>query len=238
MSAASVDVLRRGRERARVGVWRGDREVAYLAAVPTGPPPTADFVRHCCEQLARRGYRRVVTGALSPTEQAAFLDAGFAVEEQLHLLGIDLTEPLAPVPDGLALHRGRRYRRAVLAVDRTAFSEFWQFDEAGLTDALAATPQTRFRVAVGPDGEVGGYAVCGRAGARGFVQRLAVVPAARRGGTGSRLLLDGLHWMRRHGVRRAMVNTQVGNEAALSLYRRVGFRDEPAGLSVLSVGLR
>ena len=43
--------------------------------------------------------------------------------------------------------------------------------------------------------------------------------------------------MRRHGVGRAVVNTQVGNDAALSLYLKTGFKEEPTGLSVLSTGL-
>jgi ribosomal protein S18 acetylase RimI-like enzyme len=67
---------------------------------------------------------------------------------------------------------------------------------------------------------------------------LAVAPQVRRQGIGQGLLLDGLHWMRRRGVRRAVVNTQVGNEAALSLYYDTGFRREPSGLSVMEAGLR
>jgi hypothetical protein len=43
--------------------------------------------------------------------------------------------------------------------------------------------------------------------------------------------------MRRRGVRSAVVNTQLGNTVALSLYAAVGFRPEPNGLSVLSAGL-
>jgi ribosomal protein S18 acetylase RimI-like enzyme len=69
------------------------------------------------------------------------------------------------------------------------------------------------------------------------VQRLAVDPDYQRSGTGRRLLLDGLHWLRRHRVNRALVNTQVGNERALALYQATGFREEPVGLSVLSTGL-
>jgi ribosomal protein S18 acetylase RimI-like enzyme len=237
VSAASADVLRWGRERARTGSWRGDRQIAFLAPVPNGPPPSAEFLRRCLDTLAARGYRQVVTGALAPIEQGGFLAAGFDVAERLHLLAIDLDGPIAAVPDGLALRRGQRRRQAVLAVDQVTFAPFWQFDEAGLTDALRATPRTRFRVAMRPDGDVAGYAVCGSAGPRGFVQRLAVVPTNQRNGTGARLLLDGLNWMRRSGVRRAVVNTQVGNDAALALYRRVGFQDEPTGLSVLAAGL-
>ena len=128
----------------------------------------------------------------------------------------------------------------MVAIDHAAFPPFWQFDGGGLEEALRATPRTRFRAAVATPGRrrVLGYAICGRAGHRGFVQRLAVDPGAQRQGIGRGLLLDGLHWMRRRGVRRAVVNTQLGNDAALMLYQQCGFRREPAGLTVLSTGLQ
>ncbi|MGH9058278.1 MAG: hypothetical protein ACRDZY_01980, partial [Acidimicrobiales bacterium] len=88
-SAASVDVLRWGRERARTSTWRGDRTVAFLAPVPDAPLPSAAFLRRCLATLAERGFTRVVTGALSPLEQTGFLAVGFDVEEHLHLLGVD-----------------------------------------------------------------------------------------------------------------------------------------------------
>jgi len=243
MSTPSADILRWGRERARTGRWRGEAEVAYLAPVPSAPPPSAEFLRRCLDILASRGYTRVVTAALSPLEQAGFLAAGFDVAERLHLLALDLEGSLPSMSPGVPLVRARAAdRAAVLAVDATAFSPFWRFDDAGLADALAATPHTRWRVAtpdrVGSDRRVLGYAICGRAAHQGYVQRLAVAPEAQGQGTGRRLLLDGLRWMRRRGVRRAVVNTQLGNDAALALYRAVGFRDDPTGLSVLAAGLR
>jgi ribosomal protein S18 acetylase RimI-like enzyme len=213
--------------------------VALINLMPDAPLPSAEFLRRCLDTLAARGYRRVVTGALSPIEQAGFLAAGFAVEKRLHLLGIDLTGGLPPVPPGYPLRRVRRGRRNdVLAVDQAAFAEFWRFDSAGLWDALHATPSVRYRAAMGPGNAIAAYAICGRSAGRGFVQRLAVGPEFQRSGTGRRLLLDGLHWMRRRGVARALVNTQVGNDAALTLYTRVGFKEEPNGLSVLSAGLQ
>ena len=231
-------MLRWGRERARTGPWRGQRHVAVLTPLPDAPPPSADFLRRCLATLAGRGYTRVVTSALSPLEQAGFLAAGFGVEERLHLLGIDLGGHLPPVPPGARLVRpGGGRRGEVLAVDNAAFSPFWRFDDRGLADALAATPRTRYRAALDESGSVAGYAICGRAGRRGFVQRLAVDPARQGAGTGRRLLLDGLWWLRRRGAERAVVNTQLENVAALGLYRAVGFVDEPAGLSVLSTDL-
>jgi GNAT superfamily N-acetyltransferase len=238
VSAPAPAVIRLGRERARTGPWRGEDDVALITPVPDAPFLSADFIRHCLRRLSDQGFRRVVTGALSPLEQAGFLAAGFDVEEHLRLLAIDLTDQLPPVPPGPAIRRVPRWRRPeVLAVDRAAFMEFWQFDLSGLMDALNATPSVRFRMILGPEGQTSAYAICGRAGGRGFVQRLAVRPDVQRTGSGARLLLDGLHWMKRHGVARAVVNTQVGNGAALSLYLKTGFKEEPTGLSVLSAGL-
>ncbi len=243
MSAPTVDILRWGRERARAGSWRGDAEVAFLAPVPSAPLPSAEFLRRCLRILAAQGYARVVTAALSPLEQSGFLAAGFDVAEHLHLLGVDLSGHRFAVPSGHRLVRvRRRHRAAVLAIDHAAFRPFWRFDESGLDDAVGATPSTRWRVALtGPRLGAGtpvGYAICGRAGDRGFVQRLAVDPAGQRQGTGRRLLLDGMAWMARRGVTRAVVNTQTDNDPALALYLSVGFSHQPSGLSVLTTGLR
>ena len=237
MSVPPVDVLRWGRERAKTGAWRGETAVAFLNPLPNAPAPSAEFLRRCLATLAERGFTRVVTGALSPLEQVGFLAAGFDVAERLHLLGLDLTGELPPVPAGPGPARVPRKRREeVLRVDASAFSNFWGFDERGLSDALAATPRTRFRM-VGEQEAVVGYAICGRAGTRGFVQRLAVDPSRQGRGYGRLLLLDGLHWMRRRGVRGAVVNTQLDNAVALRLYTDIGFREQATGLSVLSAGL-
>jgi ribosomal protein S18 acetylase RimI-like enzyme len=235
VGASRVDVIKWGHERARAGPWRGDRDVAYLSPVADGPLPSAAFVRRCLEQLADRGYRRVVTSALSPAESNGFLAAGFEISERLHLLAHDLSH----LPNSAAAAPLRRAtsrdRDAVLRVDHRAFPPFWRFDEGGLVDALRATPQTRHRVA--DDGEVIGYAITGRAGRRGYLQRLAVDPDRRGQGLGSALVVDGLRWLHRWRCDQAVVNTQLDNGDALALYERLGFRRQPLGLSVLSAGL-
>jgi ribosomal protein S18 acetylase RimI-like enzyme len=80
---------------------------------------------------------------------------------------------------------------------------------------------------------VSGYAITGRAGPRGYLQRLAVEPAGQRGGIGTALVGDGLRWLRRWGAKEVLVNTQEGNDAAVQLYERLGFRLEAGGLAVL-----
>ncbi len=236
----TTEVLEWGRERARAGPWRGDGHVAYLAPLPFDPPPSADFLRRCLDQLAGRGYGEVITSALAGAEQRPFLAVGFLPHEQLRFLAHDLTGVPLVAPGGR--HRLRRATAvdwtSVLDVDAGSFSPFWRLDRGGLEEALAATPSTRFRVAVAPDATRGnerviGYAITGRAGDQGYLQRLAVAAAGRRAGVGRALALDGLRWLRRRGVHRAVVNTQFGNDAALALYLNVGFRVEPSDLAVL-----
>jgi GNAT superfamily N-acetyltransferase len=235
MAERRVDVLRLGADRLRVGTWRGDERVAYIAPLPDAPPTTSDSVRRCLDMLAGRGYDEVVTAALAPTDLDGFLTAGFSIRERLHLLSHDLCR-LPPVPSA-PLRRARRAdRAAVLAVDSAAFPSFWRLDGPGLDEALRATPTARFRVAADPDAV--GYAIVGRAGRRGYLQRLAVAPHRAGAGLGTALVLDGLHWARRRAVVQVVVNTQESNEHALALYERLGFRRQAVGLAVLQAPLR
>jgi ribosomal protein S18 acetylase RimI-like enzyme len=218
----------------RVRPWPVDPTTAHL--VPSsgrGISPAA--LRATLDELTRAGYRRARTAALSPSEQRPFLDAGFQVDEHLHLLAHPLTD-LPPRPEASLLRRARRSDRpAVLAADAAAFAPPWQLDARGLAEALDATPSVRFRVTSGEP--VAGYAIAGRAGTRGYLQRVAVHPAAAGRGLGRALVIDALWWLRRRGARRALVNTQEGNATALHLYEAIGFRPEPEGLDVLGAPL-
>ncbi len=228
---ATHELLQWGEERLRLGPWRAGANVGYLAPVPGTRPPRSAVIARSLEAAAARGYDAVVTAALAPAEVDAFMAAGFELRERLHLLAHDLQR--VPSHDDRPLRRARRSdRRRVLEIDRLAFDEFWTLDANGLADALAATPSTRFRVAE-LDRRVLAYAVHGRAGGGGYVQRIAVDPATQGHGLGTLVVLDGLRWMRRRGCDRAVVNTQLTNERALGLYLRLGFRLEPQGLAVL-----
>ena len=219
--------------RLRISPWHGDRATAYLA--PVRGRPSQISVARCVEQLADGGFRAAVTPALAPPEQTAFLAAGFAVRERLHLLTRRIDALPAVAAPSTVIHRGRRSDRpAVLAVDHASFPPFWQLDAGGLVDALAATPAARLRVARHEgDSTTVGYAIVGRAAGRGYLQRLAVLPTHQHQGIGTALVVDGLRWLRRWGAREVLVNTQEGNEAAVRLYERLGFRLQPEGLAVL-----
>lgn len=220
--------------RLRIAPWRGDTTTAHLTPGRGRPTPAA--IARALEELAAGPYGAALTAALPVAEQRPFLDAGFEVHERLHLLVRSLDDVPQVGPPPADLRRGRHADRpAVLAVDTAAFPPFWRLGGPDLEDALAATPTSRLRVAVGRgDGRpLTGYAVTGRAGPRGYLQRLAVEPAAQDAGIGAALVVDGLRWLRRWGAKEVLVNTQEGNAAAVRLYERLGFRLQADGLAVL-----
>ncbi len=108
----------------------------------------------------------------------------------------------------------------------------WCLDDNGLTDAIDATPATRFRVVPAHMGEIVGYSIAGRSGQHGYLQRLAVDPDMTRRGWGHVLVGDAMRWLKRHGVTRTLVNTQLDNDSALRLYESCGFERLPVGLFV------
>ena len=58
----------------------------------------------------------------------------------------------------------------------------------------------------------------------GVIQNLGVIPAERGHGLGTALLLKAMHGFRQVGLGRAALEVTAQNEAALRLYRRLGFR--------------
>ncbi len=221
-----------GRDRFRIGPWQGNTDIAYVALGGTGRPPALGAVAECIGHIQARGYRSVLTAALRPDEAAPFEKFGFEIVERLKVLRHVLDT--VPAPPSVRLRRARRRRdvTAALGIDAVAFEPFWRLDEMGLREAIDATAHARFRVAE-IDGVVG-YAVCGRAGATGYLQRLAVDPAFTRRGIGTALVVDSLRWAHRRGATSVLVNTQLGNTAAADLYDSIGFLPQTEQLRVLS----
>jgi len=221
--------LRFGDAWARLGPWRGGGRIAHLVVTPDRPL-SDDAVLDCVRRARDAGYEEMLTSAVGPSEETPFLAAMFTVRERLHLLGRDISDepdrPARPVTRAT-----RRDRPSVLALDDAAFAPFWRLGPSGLRDALDATPVRQFRVT--RDGPVTGYAITGRAGTEGYLQRVAVHPAAQGRGWGAVLVADALHWLWRQGAVRAFVNTQLENRTARSLYESFGFSLLPAGLSVM-----
>lgn len=219
-----------GTEQYRVGSWRGHATTGYLA--PLSPPEhlTRAGLDHALQRLVRRGYRDVLTAALTEPEQQFFRGAGFTVHERLHLLQHHLVA-VPPAGDERIRPVRRWQHRALLDVDARAFDPFWKLDRANLVEAIQATPSTRVMGAFSPG--LCGYAITGFAGDHGYLQRLAVDPAQQGTGLGRALVADALAWLTDRGATGASVNTQEHNARALALYERLGFVAVQPGLAVL-----
>ena len=222
----------------RIRPWRDRSDVAHVV-VSTEAVLSPATVRDCVARARAAGYDTAVTSPLTEAAAVPFLEAGFGPHEELRLLVHDLDPVDARAPTGPALRRGGRGdRAAVLDLDDRAFPPAWRLGASGLREALRATPAVRFRIASRPAGrEPVAYAVTGRSGRRGYLQRLAVDPEARGRGYARALVADALRWVRRGGGRRCLVNTQADNHEALALYEACGFRRLPSGLSVLGCAL-
>jgi ribosomal-protein-alanine N-acetyltransferase len=199
--------------------------------------PTADDIERWVGDARSRGATCVRTGALFPESAPSFTRAGFEPIDRLTLLSLELSndhrfDSRRSATGGIRLRRLRASGLDVAAhIDRRSFDPPWADDAAALGDILSATPQHRARCAV-VDGEPLGFAITGRAGSVGYVQRLAVDPEARRRGVATALLGDSLRWLARRHVRTALVNTATDNDAALALYARHGFAPVPGELVI------
>ena len=114
---------------------------------------------------------------------------------------------------------------AVLAIEQRVQPVPWT--RVLFADELAL-PQRCWRAALDDDGTVRGYAGAQVVADEGHVTNIAVDPDAQRRGTGARLLLALLEWLRTTEARAATLEVRAGNRVAQRLYSRFGFA--PVGL--------
>ncbi|MDE0215466.1 MAG: GNAT family N-acetyltransferase [bacterium] len=233
----AAETLRLGGGRLRLRPWASEAGIGLLIQLTPGTAVSDNATAAAVESAVAQGYHRLRTSALSHIESEPFLRAGFKPCQQLALLTRTIQSGLPNLDGRIALRRARRRdRTSVLSVDHAAFEPFWQLDPVGLHEALGATPFRRFRVArQDSDNALAGYAISGRSGPSGYLQRLAISPSQQGQGAGTALVIDGLMWMARWGAAQAWVNTPQHNTGALRLYERLGFEPIPPGLQVLEL---
>lgn len=154
---------------------------------------------------------------------------------------VDLLAPLAPVPalppgfmwhswcdELLELHAQAKQMSFSAEIDGVVFPNLSRYDGCmRLMREISSRPgfcgaATWLIVHAGvPCGTIQG--ISNRCGA-GVIQNLGVVPAHRGLGLGTALLLKALHGFRQVGLAQAALEVTAQNEAAVRLYRRLGFR--------------
>ncbi len=77
---------------------------------------------------------------------------------------------------------------------------------------------------MGPLGPCGTVQGMRERGGLGSIQNLGILPSWRGRGLGEALLLQALHGFRQAGLGRALLEVTSQNDAAIRLYRRLGFR--------------
>lgn len=226
---------------ARIRPWPrpGQPAFAHLALGDHRQRPSVAQVEHWLAELAAAGYAGVRTGALEPGARRAFDAAGFHVAQRLALLSLSAPFDLPRRPTGPRLRPMRTDHdwEEAHRLDAAAFGGDWAFDAQALAEACSATPASRARLAVDRGGSPVGFAISGRSGRHGFLQRISVDPHDHRQGIGSTLVADGLRWLRRWRTTTVLVNTEVTNTAALALYHRFGFAVRPDELVVMERAL-
>ncbi len=111
---------------------------------------------------------------------------------------------------------------AILEVDNRSFSLLWRYSRPVLQEALN---QSAFGTLIERDGSVVGYQISTASAFGAHLARLAVLPEVQRQGLGTSLVIDLLQQLTARGYDRVSVNTQLGNDKSLRLYRRLGFRE-------------
>lgn len=220
-------VLRRGWAKAEARPWNDAIEAAQLKLVRGGRA----FLAECTEHLLTMS-EAVISPPLLPGQARPWRSAGYRTFLRLTLYRRTLTGRLPPDAQDVSEGSPTDWP-AVLEVDRAAFAPIWRVDEAGLREALEATPETALLLARSQPGGLKGFAVVGRSGSTSYLQRVAVHPDSRRTGTGRALVRASLRWAHGRGASIMLLNTQPENVASEALYRSEGFRPESGRLVVL-----
>lgn len=223
--------FRRGWARAEARPWNSSVEDAILRIIRGG----SGFIGACVDKLDLAGAPAVLSTPLSRSARKPWEAAGFVGYIDLALMRLSLDQPL-PAPHHLVSRLDKPDLDAMLAIDQTAFSEFWRFDSLSLVESTQATPKSSVFAIRDGDLGIAAFAVVGYGHAISYLQRVAVDPRWQGQGMGRSLVRASARSARRHGSKAILLNTQFENTPAIALYETEGFVQLPETLAVLKSG--
>ncbi len=206
--------------------WNSDLPYGFLCLERGG----ARFLRDATRQVLSYKVELVASPPLLDTEGARWEHVGYRPFLDLHLYRRSLIGSHPPPPVGI--QEVDPDYRALMELDRLSFSPLWRSNEAGLRASRRATVRGAVLVTGAGDAPKG-FAIVGCSGITSYLQRIAVTPAHRGRGWGSRLMRASICWAVRHGAASMLLNTPPANEGAARLYRSAGFTRLPDRLRVL-----
>jgi ribosomal protein S18 acetylase RimI-like enzyme len=195
---------------------------------------SSEFLRAVAEHLAPYGSGAVYSPALYPEATRVWSKAGFEPFGRLEVMEMRLGPGITPPRHQIEPIRDPSWA-SLVAIDRLAFEGFWRMGEAGLVEAMRATPRSVVLEAR-LDGALAGYALTGAQTTLSFLQRVAVAPAFSGQGVGSSLVRASLAWAAARGSRVMVLNVRPENERARQLYEREGFEMRDFHLELLRFG--
>ncbi|WP_267234750.1 GNAT family N-acetyltransferase [Phyllobacterium sp. 0TCS1.6C] len=95
----------------------------------------------------------------------------------------------------------------------------------GLTGTIDAIQPEKALLTIVDDGRVVAAGICVRDGALAGLFNIISAPDVRRRGVGTRLVRAALDWAAQRGARKAWLQVELSNGAAIALYHRFGFQD-------------
>lgn len=223
--------LRQGWARAVARPWNRTRPDAHLR-LDRG---SSRFLAAATSTVLGLGASAVVSPPLLVGSQRVWRQAGFEPYVQLSLLRSDLNGEMSgddlvqPLDDSRWLE--------VVDLDGHAFGGEWRAELPALVEALESSPSSALLGITETTNErLAGYVIVAATSGTGYLQRLAVHPAAQGQGFGRALARAAHNWARRRGARYMILNTKPSNQAALSLYHSEGYVAMPDRLQLLRYG--
>jgi GNAT superfamily N-acetyltransferase len=192
---------------------------------------SGEFLRSVAECLVDIGSGSVYSPALYPEATAVWAKAGFTPFGRLEVMEMPIGPGITPPRHPIEATRNPNWGPLV-SIDRSAFERFWRMGEAGLVEAMRATPRSVVLEAR-LDGELAGYSLAGAQTILSFLQRVAVAPGFAGQGVGTSLVRASLAWAAARGSRVMVLNVRPENDRARQLYRREGFEMRDFHLELL-----